>query len=200
MKNLLIGLLVSAGLITAAHAGDAEAGKDKAAMCSACHGADGNSMVPNFPKIAGQGEAYLVKQLKDIRDGQRNVPEMVPFVMGLSDADFADISAYYAAQPASQGVAKEELVALGQRIYRGGVESKGIPACLACHGPTGAGIAAAGFPHLAGQHTAYTQKQLTDFNMGTRTNDGDTRMMRDIAERMHTKEIEAVSSYIEGLR
>lgn len=199
MKNLLISLIVSAGLMTVAHAGDAQAGKDKAAMCGACHGADGNSMVPNFPKIAGQGEHYIVKQLKDIRDGRRNVPEMA-FVAAMTDTDFADLGAYYAEQKTTEGMAKEELVALGQRIYRGGVEAKGIPACLACHGPTGAGIAAAGFPHVAGQHTAYTQKQLTDFSMGTRTNDGDSRIMRDIAERMHTKEIEAVSSYIEGLR
>ncbi len=199
MKNLLISLIVSAGLMTVAHAGDAQAGKDKAAMCGACHGADGNSMVPNFPKIAGQGELYIVKQLKDIRDGRRNVPEMA-FVAAMTDTDFADLGAYYAEQKASEGAAKEELVALGQRIYRGGIESKGVPACLACHGPTGAGIAAARYPHVAGQHTAYTQKQLTDFSMGNRTNDGDSRIMRDIAERMHTKEIEAVSSYIEGLR
>lgn len=199
MKNLLISLIVSAGLISVAHAGDADAGKDKSAMCGACHGADGNSQVPNFPKIAGQGEAYIVKQLQDIRDGRRNVPEMA-FVASMSDEDFADLGAYYASQTASTGVAKEELVKLGQRIYLGGNEEKGIPACLACHGPNGAGIAAAKYPHLAGQHTAYTQKQLVDFSMGNRTNDGDARIMRDIAERMHTKEIEAVSSYIEGLR
>lgn len=201
MKKLLISLMVSAGLISTAYAaGDAEAGKNKVMMCAACHGADGNSMVPNFPKIAGQGEAYLVKQLIDIRDGARNVPEMIPFVMGVSDEDFADMAAFYASQKAGQGIAKEEFVKLGERIYRGGIEEKGIPACLACHGPTGAGIELAKYPHLAGQHTAYTQKQLTDFSMGDRTNDGEARIMRDIAERMHTKEIEAVSSYIEGLR
>lgn len=201
MKKLLIGLMVSAGLISAAYAaGDAEAGKSKVMMCSACHGADGNSPIPNFPKIAGQGEGYIVKQLIDIRDGVRNVPEMVPFVMGVSDQDFADIGAFYAAQKPTNGAAKEELIKLGERVYRGGDEGKGIPACLACHGPSGAGIDLAKYPRLAGQHAAYTQKQLTDFSMGDRANDGEGRIMRDIAERMHTKEIEAVASYIEGLR
>lgn len=200
MKKLLISLMVSAGLISVAYAaGDAEAGKDKVMMCSACHGADGNSPAPNFPKLAGQGEQYMVKQLIDIRDGARNVPEMIPFVTGVSDADFADMAAFFASQKPSKGVAKAELVKLGERIYRGGNEEKGIPACLACHGPDGAGIDLAKYPHLAGQHAVYTQKQLTDFSMGNRTNDGDARIMRDIAERMHTKEIEAVSSYIEGL-
>ncbi|MBU2039773.1 MULTISPECIES: cytochrome c [unclassified Thalassolituus] len=200
MKNLLISLIVSAGLMSVAHAGDAEAGKAKSATCAACHGADGNSLAPTFPKIAGQGERYLIKQIKDIRDGNRQVPSMAPFVTGLSDTDIADLAAYFSAQVPTTGGAKEELVELGQRIYRAGIESKGVPACLACHGPDGKGIEAAGFPRLAGQHDAYTQTQLTAFSMNQRTNDGDTRMMRDIAYRLHTTEIEAVSSYIQGLR
>jgi cytochrome c553 len=200
MKNLLISLIVSAGLMSVAHAGDAEAGKAKSATCAACHGADGNSLAPTFPKIAGQGERYLIKQIKDIRDGNRQVPAMAPFVTGLSDTDVADLAAYFSAQVPTTGGAKEELVELGQRIYRAGIESKGVPACLACHGPDGKGIEAAGFPRLAGQHDAYTQAQLTAFSMNQRTNDGDTRMMRDIAYRLHTTEIEAVSSYIQGLR
>lgn len=200
MKNLLISLIVSAGLMSVAHAGDAEAGKAKAATCAACHGADGNSLAPTFPKIAGQGERYLVKQMKDIRDGRRNVPEMVPFVMGMSDQDIADISAYYAAQTPTSGGAKEELVELGQRVYRGGIAERGIPACIACHGPTGNGIDAAMYPRLAGQHAAYTVTQLNKFSMNERQNDGDIRVMRDIAYRMHATEIEAVASYIEGLR
>ncbi len=200
MKNLLISLIVSAGLMSVAHAGDAEAGKAKSATCAACHGADGNSLAPTFPKIAGQGERYLIKQIKDIRDGNRQVPSMAPFVTGLSDTDIADLAAYFSTQVPTTGGAKEELVELGQRIYRAGIESKGVPACLACHGPDGKGIEAAGFPRLAGQHDAYTQTQLTAFSMNQRTNDGDTRMMRDIAYRLHTTEIEAVSSYIQGLR
>lgn len=200
MKNLLISLIVSAGLMSAAHAGDAEAGKAKSATCAACHGADGNSMAPAFPKIAGQGERYLIKQIADIRDGRRQVPEMTAFVAGLSDEDIADLSAYFASQAPSGGGANEELVELGEKIYRAGIESKGIPACMACHGPAGKGLELSGFPSLAGQHDAYTAKQLHNFSMGTRTNDGDTKMMRDIAYRLHDKEIEAVSSYIQGLR
>ncbi|MCA6063915.1 c-type cytochrome [Thalassolituus marinus] len=200
MKNLLISLIVSAGLMSVAHAGDAEAGKAKSATCAACHGADGNSMAPTFPKIAGQGERYLIKQIKDIRDGARSVPAMAPFVAGLSDTDVADLAAYFAAQIPTAGGAKEELVELGEAIYRGGIAEKGVPACLACHGPDGKGVAAAGFPRLAGQHDAYTAAQLTAFSMNQRTNDGDSRMMRDIAYRLHATEIEAVASYIQGLR
>lgn len=200
MKNLLISLIISAGLISTAFAADADAGKSKAVMCGACHGADGNSMISMFPKIAGQGAPYLVKQLIDIRDGARSVPEMVPFVTGVSDQDFEDIAAFYAEQTASTGTADEKLVALGQRIYRGGVEEKGIPACIACHGPQGKGIALAKYPALAGQFSDYTAAQLTKFSMGERTNDGDARLMRDIAERMHAKEVAAVASYIQGLR
>lgn len=117
MKNLLISLIVSAGLMSVAHAGDAEAGKAKSATCAACHGADGNSLAPTFPKIAGQGERYLIKQIKDIRDGNRQVPSMAPFVAGLSDADIADLAAYFSAQVPTTGGAKAELVELGQRIY-----------------------------------------------------------------------------------
>lgn len=200
MKKLLISLMISAGFISNAFAADAEAGKDKAVMCAACHGADGNSAVAMFPKIAGQGAPYLVKQLIDIRDGARSVPEMIPFVTGVSDEDFADIAAFYASQTITAGAADENLVDLGERIYRGGVEEKGIPACIACHGPQGNGIALAKYPALAGQFAEYTKAQLTKFSMGERTNDGDARLMRDIAERMHTKEIEAVASYIQGLR
>ena len=200
MKNLLISLIVSAGLMSVAHAGDAEAGKAKAATCGACHGADGNSLAPTFPKIAGQGERCLIKQIKDIRDGNRQVPEMTAFVAGLSDADIADLAAYYAAQTPTGGGADESLVELGERVYRSGVAEKGVPACLACHGPAGAGVEAAGFPRLAGQHADYTKAQLNKFSMEQRANDGDTRVMRDIAKRMHATEIEAVASYIQGLR
>jgi len=203
MKNLLISLILSAGLVTVAHAGDVEAGKAKSATCAACHGADGNSMAPTFPKIAGQGERYLIKQIKDIRDGNRTsgqVASMKPFVTGLSDEDIADLAAYFAAQTPTTGGADEALVELGESIYRGGIASKNVPACLACHGPAGKGVEAAGFPMLAGQHAAYTEAQLTHFSNGERTNDGDSKMMRDIAYRLHEKEIKAVSSYIQGLR
>ena len=126
MKNLLISLIISAGLIGTAHAGDAEAGKVKSATCAACHGGDGNSMAPTFPKIAGQGERYLIKQISDIRDGNRAAPAMAPFVTGLSDEDIADLAAYFSAQVPTGGGADENLVALGESIYRGGIESKNV--------------------------------------------------------------------------
>ena len=199
MKKLLISLIVSVGLMSAAQAGDAVAGKTKAATCGACHGADGNSLAPNFPKIAGQGERYLVKQITDIKNGDRQVPEMLGFVMGLSETDIADIAAYYAGQEASGGAADAALVEAGKRIFLGGNEATGVPACIACHSADGKGIAAAGFPRVAGQHAAYTEKQLKDFYNAKRTNDA-SNVMRDIASRMHMDEIKAVSSYIQGLK
>jgi len=199
MKKVLISLIVSVGLMSAAQAGDAVAGKAKAATCGACHGADGNSLAPNFPKIAGQGERYLVKQITDIKNGGRQVPEMMGFVAGLSETDIADIAAYFAGQTASGGAADPELVEAGKRIFLGGNEKTGVPACIACHSADGKGMAAAGFPRIAGQHAAYTEKQLTDFYHAKRSNDANN-VMRDIASRMHMSEIKAVSSYIQGLK
>lgn len=199
MKKLLISLIVSVGLMSAAQAGDAVAGKAKAATCGACHGADGNSLAPNFPKIAGQGERYLVKQITDIKNGDRQVPEMMGFVMGLNETDIADLAAYYASQTAGGGAADPALVEAGKLIFLGGNAATGVPACIACHGAGGKGLAAAGFPRVAGQHAAYTEKQLKDFYSAKRTNDSNN-VMRDIASRMHMDEIKAVSSYIQGLK
>ncbi|MBL4798256.1 MAG: cytochrome c4 [Oleispira sp.] len=199
MKKVLISIILSVGLISTAQAGDAVAGKAKAATCGACHGADGNSLAPNFPKIAGQGERYLVKQITEIKNGDRQVPEMLGFVMALSETDIADIAAFYASQTAGGGAADPALVEAGKRIFLGGNAATGIPACIACHGAGGKGITAAGFPRLAGQHAAYTEKQLKDFYFAKRTNDA-SNVMRDIASRMHMDEIKAVSSYIQGLK
>ena len=199
MKKVLISLIVSVGLMSAAQAGDAVAGKTKAATCGACHGADGNSLAPNFPKIAGQGERYLVKQITEIKNGDRQVPEMMGFVLGLSETDIADIAAYYSSQPAGGGAADPALVEAGKRIFLGGNEATGVPACIACHSADGKGMEAAGFPRIAGQHAAYTEKQLKDFYSAKRTNDA-SNVMRDIASRMHMDEIKAVSSYIQGLK
>jgi cbb3-type cytochrome c oxidase subunit III len=199
MKKVLISIILSVGLISTAQAGDAVAGKAKAATCGACHGADGNSLAPNFPKIAGQGERYLVKQITEIKNGDRQVPEMMGFVAALSETDIADISAYFASQTANSGAADPELVELGKRIFLGGNEATGVPACIACHSADGKGMAAAGFPRLAGQHAAYTEKQLMDFYNAKRNNDA-SNVMRDIASRMHLNEIKAVSSYIQGLK
>ncbi len=200
MNKLLMSLLLTLGVTTAVQAaGDAAAGQNKVAMCGACHGADGNSMMPNFPKLAGQGERYLLKQLQDIKSGNRQVIEMTGMLTSLSDQDLADIAAYYASQTGSIGQADPKLVERGEALFRGGNLELGMPACTGCHSPNGAGNDLAGFPKLNGQHATYVAKQLTDFREGNRTNDGDSMIMRSIAAKLSNKDIEAVSSYIQGL-
>ena len=179
--------------------GDATAGQAKTAVCAACHGPNGNSAAPNFPKLAGQGERYLLKQLTDIKDGKRQVLEMTGQLTNLTDQDLADIAAYYAQQKNSVGAADPALVARGQALFRGGDLSKGLPACTGCHAPDGVGNAAAGFPHLGGQHADYIEKQLIGFREGDRTNDGDTMTMRSISAKLSNKDIKALASYIQGL-
>ena len=200
MNKLLMSLLLTLGVTTAVQAaGDAAAGQNKVAMCGACHGADGNSMMPNFPKLAGQGERYLLKQMLDIKSGARPVVEMTGMLDALNEQDLADIAAYFASQKASVGMADAQHVERGQALYRGGKLEDGMPACTGCHAPDGAGIATAAYPRLSGQHAAYIAKQLTDFREGNRTNDGETMIMRSIAAKLSNKDIEAVSSYIQGL-
>jgi cbb3-type cytochrome c oxidase subunit III len=200
MNKIIVSLLLTLGITGFAHAaGDAAAGQAKTAVCGACHGPDGNSMAPNFPKLAGQGETYLKKQLHDIKSGKRQVLEMTGMLTNLSDQDIADIAAYFASQKGSVGAADPKVVAHGEELFRGGKLDQGMPACTGCHAPNGAGNAAAGFPHLGGQHAAYIAKQLTAFREGERTNDGDTMVMRSIAAKLSNKDIEAVSSYIQGL-
>ncbi|MDG9929031.1 MULTISPECIES: c-type cytochrome [unclassified Pseudomonas] len=206
MNKVLVSLLLSLGVSVAAHAadagkivGDAEAGQAKTAVCGACHGADGNSPAPNFPKLAGQGERYLLKQMHDIKGGKRVVLEMTGMLDPLSEQDLADIAAYFASQNMSVGAADPTLVQRGQELFRGGKLEEGMPACTGCHSPDGAGLAAASFPKLGGQHAQYVTKQLTDFREGNRTNDGDAMIMRAIAAKLSNKDIEAVSSYIQGL-
>jgi cytochrome c553 len=208
MKKLIVSLLLTVGISGMAHAageavqpGDAKAGQAKAAVCGACHGPDGNSMAPNFPKLAGQGERYLTKQLHDIKSGKRTVLEMTGLLTNLSDQDLADIAAYFASQKGSVGAADPKVVARGEALFRGGDMAKGMPACTGCHSPNGAGNAPAGFPHLGGQHAQYVAKQLTDFRKeeGGRNNDGDTKPMQTIAKKLSDEDIAAVSSYIQGL-
>lgn len=198
MNKLLISLLVTIGITGMAHAaGDAAAGKGKTVVCGACHGADGNSPAAMFPKLAGQNEAYLVKQLNDIKSGTRSVIEMTGLLDAMSDQDIADIAAYYAKQAGTVGHAAKDLVEQGQKIYRGGIADKAVAACTACHSPTGAGMAG-GFPAIGGQHAAYTEKQLKMFRNGERNNDPQG-MMQDIAAKLSDAEIKAVASYIQGL-
>lgn len=200
MNKVLVSLLLTLGLTGVAQAaGDAEAGQGKVAVCGACHAADGNSPAPNFPKLAGQGERYLLKQLHDIKSGARPVIEMTGMLDSLSDQDLADIAAYFASQQTSVGAADPNLVEHGEALFRGGKLAEGMPACIGCHAPDGAGLAAAGYPKLGGQHAQYTAKQLTDFREGDRTNDGDAMIMRSIAAKLSNKDIEAVASFIQGL-
>lgn len=200
MNKLLVSLLLTLGVTGLAQAaGDAAAGQAKTAVCGACHSPDGNSLAPNFPKLAGQGERYLLKQLNDIKSGNRQVVEMTGLLTNLSDQDLADIAAYYASQTGSIGQADPKLVERGEALFRGGNLEAGMPACTGCHSPNGAGNDLAGFPKLNGQHATYVAKQLTDFREGNRTNDGETMIMRSIAAKLSNKDIEALSSYIQGL-
>ena len=188
-------------------AGDAEAGKKKSVTCGACHGADGNSMVPNFPKLAGQAASYTFKQLKDMKSGARNVPEMAAIVAPLSDQDMMDLAAYFAEQTIKPGAANPDLVELGQKLYRAGDAEKSVTACAGCHGAEGKGMPEAGFPALAGQHSAYLESQLKAFRAAgredhdgkRRDNDGEGKMMRATAARLSDDDIKALSSYISGM-
>ncbi|MCU1753556.1 c-type cytochrome [Pseudomonas helleri] len=205
MNKFFVSLLLTMGVSGIAQAastalvGDAAAGQAKTAVCGACHGPDGNSMAPNFPKLAGQGDRYLLKQLHEIKDGKRQVLEMTGQLNNLNDQDLADIAAYYASQKSSVGAADPALVARGEELFRGGDLQKGLPACTGCHAPDGQGNAPAGFPHVGGQHASYIEKQLTDFREGDRTNDGDSMIMRGIAAKLSNKDIKALASYIQGL-
>lgn len=204
MNKTFASLLLTIGIcgtVQAADAvvGDATAGQAKIAVCGACHGPDGNSLAANFPKLAGQGQRYLLKQLHEIKDGKRVVLEMTGLLTNLNDQDLADIAAFYSAQKPSIGAADEKLVAQGEALFRGGKLSQGMPACTGCHSPDGVGNAPAGFPHLGGQHADYIKKQLLAFREGERTNDGDTMVMRSIAAKLSNKDIEALSQYIQGL-
>ncbi|MEX0296015.1 cytochrome c [Pseudomonas putida] len=204
MNKLVVSLLLTMGVAGAANAaepvkGDAAAGQAKTAICGACHNPDGNSLAPNFPKLAGQGQRYLEKQLHDIKSGKRTVLEMTGMLANFNDQDLADIAAYFASQKGSVGAADPKLVERGWALFNGGDLEKGMPACTGCHSPNGAGIALAGFPHLGGQHSQYVTKQLTDFREGNRTNDGDAMTMRTIAGKLSNHDIEALASYIQGL-
>ncbi|MEX2488804.1 MAG: c-type cytochrome [Pseudomonadales bacterium] len=199
MARVLIGLLISIAAATALAEGDADRGETLIATCNACHGADGNSPAGAFPDLAGQNPKYIVKQLVDIKSGERDSPQMTGLLNNLDRQDFEDIAAFYAMQEPDRGAAREDLVELGEKIYRVGIPRKNIAACTACHLPQGEGNNPAAFPALAGQWPEYLEKQLKAFRTGERTNDGDGRMMRSIAMDMSDEEIEAVSSYLHGL-
>lgn len=181
--------------------GDAAAGETKAAICAACHGADGNSAVPNWPKLAGQHQQYLVRQSTLIKANARPVPEMLGITPGLTEQDILDIAAYFSQQTITGGVADESKVELGERIFRAGNLETGVPACMSCHGPAGEGNPLASYPSLAGQHAVYTANMLTRFRKGENWGEGDasSQVMNGAAARLTDDEIRAVASYIEGL-
>jgi cytochrome c553 len=205
-NSLLVVLALLAAPVAMA-AGDATAGKDKVTACGACHGADGNSPAPSFPKLAGLGEKYLLKQLQDIKAGSRAIPEMTGQLEAMSNQDLEDIAAFYNSQSRQLSGAKDEKLALGEKVYRGGNIETGVPACTGCHSPSGNGNTPAGYPALGGQYSAYIAKQLRAFRTAAhdaedpsgRNNDGDAAVMRGVAAHMTDQEIDAVANYIAGL-
>lgn len=211
--KLLVSLLTAAALaspLAAALANDVKAAAPMAAkpdlvkgeasftaVCAACHGADGNSGIPANPKLSQQHPEYLVKQLQEFKSGKRNNAVMKGFSAALSDEEMRNIAYWVAAKPVKPGFAKDkELVALGERIYRGGIADRQIAACAGCHSPNGAGIPAQ-YPRLGGQHADYVASQLTTFRDGGRKNSAQMTM---VAAKMNDREIKAVSDYIAGLR
>jgi cytochrome c553 len=194
---VLAGIGLMAVTTATPAAGSATAGKALSSRCAACHGADGNSMTPQFPKLAGQHAAYIAKELGDFQSGARKNATMAPMVAGLSKGDMENLGAYFAEQKMTKiGTKNMKLAKEGEVLYRGGDTSTHVPACMSCHGPTGMGVPP-NFPRVSGQYAAYLQKQLVAFKDGTRTNDN--KVMQDIAFRMSLDQIKAVSAYMEGL-
>lgn len=203
MKRLLLATAATLGIFSSAQAdvfvnGDADAGKTKAAACAACHGADGNSAISANPKLAGQNAKYIVTQLQYFKSGERANPIMKGMASVLSDQDMADIAEYYAAQTVKTGAADEGLVHRGEQIYRGGDKESNIPACIGCHGPQGEGNPGANYPSLGGQHEDYVRAQLYAYRKEQRVNTKADIMM-GVTRYMSDKDIDAVSSYIQGL-
>lgn len=202
MKKLFIASLVLFFTITGtALAGDPVAGKTKSAACGGCHGFDGNSPIATYPKLAGQNEAYITKQIHDFKaNTTRQNALMMGMVAALSDEDAADIGAYFQAQKVSAAAAFDESkIAAGRELYKGGNLQTGIPACQACHGPTGAGTAGIGYPQLGGQYVEYTLAQLKAFKNGSRAND-ERELMRSIVAKMSDDDMVAVANYIASLK
>ncbi len=202
MKKLVViaatcALLGSATVAVAA--GDPAAGKAKSITCAACHNADGNSAITQYPKLAGQSADYLVKQLQEYKSGVRVNAIMAGMVAPLSPQDMEDLAAYFASQQIARAAADPALAPVGEAIFRGGNLSSGVSACMACHGPAGAGNPAAKFPAVAGQHAEYTEIQLKAFRAMERANDAG-QMMRGVAAKLTDPEIKAVASYMQGLQ
>ena len=195
LKNLII--LTSIFLVLGA--GYPDKGQDKVAVCSACHGADGNSVVGLWPSLAGQNEKYLTKQLRLVKSGDRVIASMTGLLDNLEDSDLEDIAAYYASQKNTVGQTDESKVELGRKLYYAGNLEKGVPACSACHSPRGLGNAPAAYPLLSGQQPEYVAKALKDYRSGARVNEDPSKIMAAIAYKLDDEEIEALSSFVHGL-
>lgn len=198
LSSLLLAATASANEPPAPAKPDlAKGGAISSQVCAACHVADGSRGAPANPILQGQHADYLVKQLTDFKSGKRQNAVMAAMAAPLSEEDIRNVAAFYAGKTAKPGFAKnKDTVELGQKIYRGGVAERNIPACAACHGPTGAGIPVQ-YPRIGSQHGEYIEAQMNAFRSGTRTN---SPQMTAVAARMNDKEIKAVSDYIAGLR
>lgn len=191
--------IVICALVPAAWAGDATAGAAKAAVCGACHGATGSSMNPEWPNLAGQHAGYVAAQLALFRQGVRDNPLMMPNASMLSDQDMQDLGAYFAQQSPTGLEADPSNYQAGERLYRGGDPERGLPACIACHGPQGKGNGPARYPALRAQHAVYTYNQLQAYAAGRRQTPGND-IMQVIAARLTDTEMRALASYTQGLR
>ena len=189
------GLCASAALA----AGSADEGQSKSTACIACHGPNGNSPNPEWPVLAGQHEQYIHKQLQAFKSGARKNPLMTPMAMSLSDDDMADLGAYFSAQKPTGKETDAGKLQLGQRVYRSGDPKTGAPSCASCHGPTGGGNPPASYPALRGQYATYVAAQLRAYRAGTRQTDAN-QMMRNVAGTMSDEQIDAVATYVQGLR
>lgn len=185
--------------LTAAAKGDPAKGQALAGACAACHGMDGNSAVSVNPNLAGQHADYIAKQLANFKAGTRANAIMAGMAAGLTPENMADLGAYFRTQKVrAPGAKNRDLVAQGRKLYRGGDTARGLPACSACHSPTGAGMASQ-YPRIGGQHADYTVAQLKAFRAGERANDG-AAMMRTVAAKLTDTEMSALAEYLAGLR
>ena len=202
MKACQIGaifLAIASFVSFPANAGDPEAGKAKSAVCAACHGADGNSVNPTWPSLAGQHATYLVKQLQDFKAERRVDASMAGMVANLSQQDMEDLAAFFESQAPKAVPFDGNLIATGESIYRGGITETRVAACMGCHSPSGKGNGPAGWPSLHGQHPDYIVAQLQAFKHGKRNNDTG-KMMQNVAERMSDEEMASVAAYIAGIQ
>ncbi len=208
MKRVLLAALLCAPLSVWAEStntdpfteGSVEAGAATAAVCAACHGQGGNSANPQWPKLAGQGSRYIYEQLQQFKSGARVNALMAGQVAALSDEDMRNLAAYFAAQPASPGVASEAAVPVAESLYRGGDSARGIPACSGCHTPNGAGVEASAYPRVGGQHSVYVASRLKAYRDAAGTGEGNFAIMAGVASKLTDAEIEALASYVNGLQ